>query len=177
MCAKELVAHSDSTDGEHRSHELSKITNQRREAAQSLYQWRLSEEIPVRPGARSAEKSDPSFKDAMELYENGKQRRYGLLFSVNGGAFAILTFLVRDVQGVARGGRFLIVWSVSLGLAAITVVLAYDIFRFGVAMRELFAEQHLRPEPFEKPGKAVVALLAILLAILRLATAAALTVQ
>jgi hypothetical protein len=30
-----------------------------------------------------------TLKEASELYENGKHRRYSLLFSVNGGAFAI----------------------------------------------------------------------------------------
>jgi hypothetical protein len=31
-----------------------------------------------------------SFREASELYENGKHRRYELLFAVNGGAFAIV---------------------------------------------------------------------------------------
>ena len=34
-----------------------------------------------------------STKEAFDLYENGKHRRYSLLFSVNGGAFAIAKLL------------------------------------------------------------------------------------
>ena len=46
-------------------------------------------------------------KDALELYENGKHRRYSLLFSVNGGAFAIAKILAdkgRRLVVQNRGG-------------------------------------------------------------------------
>jgi hypothetical protein len=35
-----------------------------------------------------------SLKDKLTLYEDGKHRRYSLLFSVNGGAFAVAKLLV-----------------------------------------------------------------------------------
>jgi hypothetical protein len=34
-----------------------------------------------------------TLKDKMSLYEEGKHRRYSLLFSVNGGAFAVAKIL------------------------------------------------------------------------------------
>ena len=37
-----------------------------------------------------------SIKDAYTLYEEGKKRRYGLLFAVNGGAFAIAQLLTNS---------------------------------------------------------------------------------
>jgi hypothetical protein len=41
-----------------------------------------------------SEQPEPlSIKDAYTLYGSGKKRRYGLLFSVNGGAFAIAQLL------------------------------------------------------------------------------------
>jgi hypothetical protein len=35
-----------------------------------------------------------TLKDKVSLYEEGKHRRYSLLFSVNGGAFAVAKILV-----------------------------------------------------------------------------------
>jgi hypothetical protein len=34
-----------------------------------------------------------SFREAFELYENRRHRRYELLFAVNGGAFAVVKLL------------------------------------------------------------------------------------
>jgi hypothetical protein len=48
------------------------------------------------PGSDLVEHKSPlTLKDVYTLYESGKGRRYGLLFSANGAAFAILSFLVR----------------------------------------------------------------------------------
>ena len=46
-----------------------------------------------------------SLKDVYTLYENGKGRRYNLLFSVNGAALAILSFFAKDAErnGVLTG--------------------------------------------------------------------------
>ena len=68
-----------------------------------------------------------TIKDALELYENGKHRRYGLLFSVNGGAFAIAKILTG--QGNVLGGLSL--KELSIGMVLFTVVMVWDIFEFG----------------------------------------------
>jgi hypothetical protein len=93
-------------------------------------------------------------KDALELYENGKHRRYGLLFSVNGGAFAIAKIL--GGQGNVLGGLSL--KELSIGMVLFTVVMVWDIFEFG---------RRSRKEPvrnvFGGAGKAVLLLLGALI--------------
>lgn len=39
--------------------------------------------------------------DVSELYENGKHRRYSLLFAVNGGTLAIAKYLGDNLEGTA----------------------------------------------------------------------------
>ncbi|HEY4596008.1 MAG TPA: hypothetical protein VIJ02_06370 [Thermoanaerobaculia bacterium] len=98
-----------------------------------------------------------SFKDAFDLYENGKHRRYSLLFSVNGGAFAIAKLLLGEPgkAGVVLGGLKLA--HLSIGMALFTVVMTADIFAFGLKMRRyLFGA-------FDWRGKTVLLLLGILI--------------
>jgi len=86
-------------------------------------------------------------KDAIEIYENGKHRRYALLFAVNGGAFAVARLLAgqpADVGGLTQG-------MLSAGMAAFTIVMAYDIWQFGLRMR---AENG---RLFGAPGQVVLA--------------------
>ena len=86
-------------------------------------------------------------KDAIEIYENGKHRRYALLFAVNGGAFAVARLLAgqpADVGGLTQG-------MLSAGMAAFTIVMAYDIWQFGLRMR---AENgRWAPMPVEDPAR------------------------
>jgi hypothetical protein len=96
-----------------------------------------------------------SFKDAKDLYETGKHRRYSLLFSVNGGAFAIARLTIGE-PGKVLGN--LTLTELSVGMAAFTAVMTWDIYVFGEKMRKTFLEKDFGPQ-----GKAVLLLLASLL--------------
>lgn len=93
-------------------------------------------------------------KDAFELYESGKHRRYGLLFAVNGGAFAIAKLLAGDVatRELVLGGLRL--WQLSLGMVLFTAVMVWDIFEFGLKMRRTYL-----PDAFGPQGRIVLLLL------------------
>lgn len=72
------------------------------------------------------------------FYEDGKARRYALLFSVNGGAFAVLSLAEKAGREPSPSARLigdLSVWQLSVGLAAFSAVMVYDIFAFGEKMR------------------------------------------
>lgn len=79
----------------------------------------------------------PAWKDINGLYEQGKHRRYGLLFAVNGGAFALAKLLVTGFgqNAFILGG--LTLWMLALGMAAFSAVMCLDIFQFGRRMRAL----------------------------------------
>jgi hypothetical protein len=93
-------------------------------------------------------------KEALELYENGKHRRYALLFSVNGGAFAVAKIL--RVDGIVLGGLSL--KELSIGMVLFTAVMVWDIFYFGLRSKK---EPIL--EVFNGVGKAVLLLLGALI--------------
>ena len=99
-----------------------------------------------------------STKEAFELYEDGKHRRYGLLFSVNGGAFAVAKLLTGEPgkPGIVLGDLSLS--QLSLGMVLFTAVMIWDIFVFGLKMRENYL-----PGAFETQGKIVLLLLGVLL--------------
>lgn len=98
-----------------------------------------------------------SLKEAFDLYENGKHRRYTLLFAVNGGAFAVAKLLAADPgkQGPVLGN--LTLFELSMGMALFTVVMVVDIFAFGEKMRKTFL-----PSAFGLQGKSVLVLLGAL---------------
>lgn len=93
-------------------------------------------------------------KDAFELYENGKHRRYSLLFAVNGGAFAVAKLLVGEITEpeMVLGGLRL--WQLSLGMLSFTAVMIWDIFEFGLKMRRTYL-----PDAFGPQGRIVLLLL------------------
>jgi hypothetical protein len=77
-----------------------------------------------------------TLKELKDLYENGKHRRYSLLFSVNGGAFLVAKVLMGEAcKGVVLGSLSLT--DLSIGMAAFTAVMAFDIYKFGDKMRKL----------------------------------------
>jgi hypothetical protein len=106
--------------------------------------------MPLRP--------EIAFKDAKDLYETGKHRRYSLLFSVNGGAFALAKLMI----GEAVKPRFVLgnltLTELSVGMVAFTAVMTWDIYAFGEKMRKTFLEKD-----FGIQGKAVLLLLGSLL--------------
>jgi hypothetical protein len=97
--------------------------------------------------------------ETFKAYEDGKHRRYSLLFSVNGGAFAIAKFLIGEggKTGVVLGGLSLP--ELSAGMALFTAVMVTDIFMFGWKMRKLSP----RSGTFSLVGKAVLLLLGLLI--------------
>ena len=97
-----------------------------------------------------------SIKDAYTLYGSGKKRRYSLLFSVNGGAFAIFKLLTRSDNNVLGD---LSLAHLAIGLGIFTILMAWDIYAFGEKMRD----RHLGKEVFGLEGKAVLLLLGSLI--------------
>lgn len=99
-----------------------------------------------------------SRKNIFDLYENGKHRRYSLLFSVNGGAFAIAKLLVeaKDGQNVLGG---LTITHLAIGMILFTSIMVYDIYQFGKKMKGM--DESL----FGNPGKAVLGLLGVLICV------------
>jgi hypothetical protein len=94
--------------------------------------------------------------ESFRSYEDGKHRRYNLLFSVNGGAFAIAKMFV-DQRAAAVLGH-LSLFQLSVGMILITIVMVVDIFMFGEKMRT----DHL-PEAFGWQGKTVLILIGTLI--------------
>ena len=87
--------------------------------------------------------------DGFKHYEDGKHRRYGLLFTVNAGAFTIAKVFVekaseagkdissvadKDISSLFLGG--LTLKHIALGMIAFTALMVVDIFSFGWGMRQ-----------------------------------------
>ena len=98
----------------------------------------------------------PSIKEAFELYEGGKHRRYSLLFSVNGGAFAIAKLLTDKSEKFVLGDLSLS--QLSLGMMLFTAAMIGDIFMFGLKMQKTYLA-----DAFGRSGKFVLVLLGVLL--------------
>jgi len=85
---------------------------------------------------QSSKQSEPLFiKDAYTLYGSGKKRRYGLLFLVNGGAFAISKFLTSSDNNVL-GDLSLAHLAICMGI--FTILMVWDIYAFGEKIRDRF---------------------------------------
>jgi len=99
---------------------------------------------------------DPFPAEAFKAYENGKHRRYELLFAVNGGAFAIAKiFADKDPAMVLR---HLSLRDLSLGMILFTIVMVTDIFLFGQKMRSSYL-----PGAFGLQGKIVLVAIGVLI--------------
>jgi hypothetical protein len=104
------------------------------------------------------QKDFTQFKDAYSHYEAGKKRRYELLFSINGGAFAIAKLLV-DPKNTKQVLGNLTLTHLAIGMILFTMVMVWDIFEFGWGMRD----KYLRHRAFQKQGIAVLFLLGALI--------------
>jgi hypothetical protein len=107
-------------------------------------------------------------KDVYSLYESGKSRRYGLLFSVNGGAFAILSLLVKDTDKAVDAR-----WAalpIAVAMLSFTAIMIWDIHNFGEKMAALGGPLNLYKRG--GPGRQVLWLLGILLILAWIAVAA-----
>lgn len=95
--------------------------------------------------------------DGLRTYIDGKMRRYGLLFSVNGGAFAIAKLMADDNTAKLLGR--LSVRQLAVGAIIFTVVMVIDIWLFARMVRREF----LGELAFSKLGKIILLLLGTLL--------------
>ena len=104
--------------------------------------------------------ADPSPLDVFRTYEDGKHRRYSLLFSVNGGAFAIAKILSEKPADHVIQGR-LHVQQLAAGMLAFTILMIFDIYAFADKMKNLQGKS--KPEIFKPQGKAVLLLIGALI--------------
>ncbi len=95
-----------------------------------------------------------TLNEALGLYENGKHRRYTLMFAVNGGAFAIAKLLAAEPgpSGVVLGRLSL--HELAIGMALFTAFMVWDIYAFGRGMRTRYL-----PDSFQWQGKTVLLVL------------------
>jgi hypothetical protein len=106
--------------------------------------------------ATAPRKEERDVPESFKAYEDGKHRRYSLLFAVNGGAFAVAK-LFSDPQNANVLGS-LTLRELSLGMILFTIVMVVDIFMFGEKMRAKYL-----PDDFGWQGKAVLLLLGVLI--------------
>jgi len=102
--------------------------------------------------------------DLVKLYEDGKHRRYELLFAVNGGAFAVAKLMLDNSNPNLVLGK-LTLTELSFGMAVFTAIMVYDIYSFGRRMREQLQELlHKKDVPmFGREGKAVLVAIGLLI--------------
>lgn len=102
------------------------------------------------------------FQEAYKLYEDGKHRRYQLLFSVNGGAFAIAKLLGSHPE---LGGLRLPY--LAIGMALFSATMVYDIYEFGnkwhIIAEDIQAGEHYTI--FGRPGKLVLIFIGLLICV------------
>ena len=121
-----------------------------------------------------------NFREIYGLYENGKGRRYNLLFAVNGGALAILkgigdaattaiaaktTDASSTIAMDLRGEAAFSFTAASIGMMLFVLIMTVDIWMFGQRIREEALKFGIEgaPVPFGEVGKAVLLLNAALL--------------
>jgi len=95
---------------------------------------------------------------ALDTYIEGKMKRYSLLFSVNGGAFAVAKILREPNTTRILGG--LTLQELAIGAVLFTILMGIDIFLWGQMMRTKFFDGEL---VFKWAGKSILILLCILL--------------
>jgi hypothetical protein len=88
-------------------------------------------------------------------YEDGKHRRYNLLFAVNGAAFA-LAKLFTEPRATALLGN-LTIQHLAVGMIAFSVLMGVDIGAFGMKMRKYV------PDVFQPVGIIVLILMIFLI--------------
>ena len=101
--------------------------------------------------------TDQEKLDGLRTYIDGKMRRYGLLFAVNGGALAVAKLTADD--NTARLLGRLSIRHLALGAIVFTIVMVVDIWIFGQMMRNRF----LGELAFSKRGKTILLMLGTLL--------------
>jgi hypothetical protein len=92
----------------------------------------------------------PDVSNGFKIYDEGKHRRYTLLFAVNGGAFAIANVIGKNTGGLTLR-------QLSLGMILFTAVMVWDIFEFGKKMRAYDSDL------FKPIGKAILLIIGFLI--------------
>jgi hypothetical protein len=95
--------------------------------------------------------------ERVRIYEDGKHRRYSLLFAVNGGAFAVAKVLTGESGACAVRvlGR-LTLSELAVGMAIFTILMVYDIFEFGYKWKR-------KANVFGRTGQVVLVCIGLLL--------------
>lgn len=87
--------------------------------------------------------------ESFKTYEDGKHRRYQLLFAVNGGAFTVAKLFADKNAPVVLGS--LTLSQLAIGMFLFTGLMTADIFMFGAKMRSVYL-----PDSFGWQGKIVL---------------------
>jgi len=99
-----------------------------------------------------------TYAEGFKAYEDGKHRRYNLLFAVNGAAFALAKFMTERAEGAPLLGHLTLA-HVALGMIVFSALMTVDIYMFGDKMSQQLAGV------FGGPGRAVLVLIGALLCV------------
>ncbi len=103
-------------------------------------------------------KSDTEKLTGLNTYIDGKMKRYNLLFTVNGGIFAIARLLADKQNEQILGG--LTLQALAVGASAFTCLMCLDIWYWGdMLRRDFFNGQQV----FGRPGRFILIALGALL--------------
>lgn len=113
------------------------------ERKQSAGTGRLGRKLRLLVSGAEGQAGEPQ---SFANYEDGKRRRYELLFAVNGGAYALVIWLAGETrsQPIEIGG--LMAHHIGLGMASFAAIMCLDLFAFGLKFRAFFG----------LPGKLVI---------------------
>jgi hypothetical protein len=103
--------------------------------------------------------------DAYNTYQDGKMKRYTLLFSINGGAYAIVTWVAEHMGAAERISRAAslkpIAVVVAIAASLFTALMCVDLWLFGRMMKKAGTGVDL--VYFGEHGKAVLASIVLIL--------------
>jgi hypothetical protein len=95
-------------------------------------------------------------------YEDGKHRRYDLLFKVNGAAFVIAGLFTKgDTHDIIQGVFSL--QMLGIGMALFTLLMGIDIFAFGWNMKQVEPHTALSQGLFRPIGMVVLTCIVVLI--------------
>jgi hypothetical protein len=104
------------------------------------------------------DEQESKVSEAEKLYEDGKHRRYNLLFAANGGAFAVAKLFAESQKCPQVLGELKLTY-LATGMALFSVAMTFDLWTFGLRMRKR------SPAPvFRWPGQLVLSAIGLLLA-------------
>ena len=97
-------------------------------------------------------------KEKLSYYEDGKHRRYSLLFAVNGGAFAIAKILSGVDEKSPHVLGHLTLPELAWGMILFTIIMVADIYAFGHLVKK-----NLNSNAFTLIGKLVLLSIGLLI--------------